>query len=121
MSASHPATQVRRFKTRAGREVRFTALGFGSAPLGNYLRPLSEEESDSILAAAWASGLRYYDTAPLYGLGLSEQRVGRLLRRHPRSDYTISTKVGRLLEPCKPEEVNGVIFVATPQVRLLYD
>ncbi|MGH8314509.1 MAG: aldo/keto reductase, partial [Steroidobacterales bacterium] len=49
------------------------------------------------------------------------QRVGRLLRRHPRSDYTISTKVGRLLEPCKPEEVNGVIFVATPQVRFLYD
>ena len=121
MTASHPATQLRRFVTRAGRELNFTALGFGSAPLGNYLRPLSEAESDSILAAAWADGLRYFDTAPLYGLGLSEQRVGRLLGSHPRSDYTISTKVGRLLEPCAPEDVNGVIFVDTPQVRFVYD
>jgi D-threo-aldose 1-dehydrogenase len=121
MTASNGAIRTRRFLTRAGRELKFTALGFGSAPLGNYLRPLSEAESDSILDAAWASGLRYYDTAPLYGLGLSEQRVGRLLRKHARSDYTISTKVGRLLEPCKPEEVNGAFFVNTPQVKFVYD
>jgi D-threo-aldose 1-dehydrogenase len=121
MSASHGATTPRKFVTRAGRELRFTSLGFGSAPLGNYLRPLTEPESDAILAAAWASGLRYFDTAPLYGLGLSEQRVGRLLRKQPRGDFTISTKVGRLLEPCKPDEVNGVIFVDTPQVKFVYD
>ena len=121
MSVSHQATKARKFVTRAGRELKFTALGFGSAPLGNYLRPLSEEESDAILAAAWTSGLRYYDTAPLYGLGLSELRVGRLLKKHKRNEYTISTKVGRLLEPCKPEEVNGVIFVNTPQVKFVYD
>ena len=121
MSASHRATSTRRFVTRAGRELKFTALGFGSAPLGNYLRPLSEPESDSILDAAWASGLRYYDMAPLYGLGLSEQRVGRLLRRQKRSDFIMSTKVGRLLEPCKPDEVNGGFFVNTPQVKFIYD
>ncbi|HZF16119.1 MAG TPA: aldo/keto reductase [Steroidobacteraceae bacterium] len=121
MPASHQATKSRKFVTRAGRELQFTALGFGSAPLGNYLRPLSEEESDTILAAAWSSGLRYFDTAPLYGLGLSEMRVGRLLKGKQRSDYTLSTKVGRLLEPCAENEVNGVIFVNTPQVRFIYD
>jgi D-threo-aldose 1-dehydrogenase len=112
---------VRRFVTRAGKEVKFTALGFGSAPLGNYLRPLSEEECDQTLATAWDAGIRYYDTAPLYGLGLSEMRVGRLLAKHRRQDFTVGTKVGRLLIPCAKEEVNGLFFVDTPQVRFVYD
>src|SRR5262245_32970999 len=116
MTAQARATATRFLTTKAGRRVPFTELGFGSAPLGNYLRALSEEECDATLAAAWASGLRYYDTAPLYGLGLSEQRVGRLLRKHARDAFTISTKVGRLLEPCAPEDVNGLFFVHTPQV-----
>ena len=111
----------REFTTRAGRPLSFTALGFGSAPLGNYLRALSEEECDQTLQAAWDSGLRYFDTAPLYGLGLSESRVGRLLRRHANETFTLSTKVGRLLEPCAPDEVNGAFFVNTPQVRFVYD
>jgi D-threo-aldose 1-dehydrogenase len=121
MNAQDRTTATRLFTTRAGRNVSFTALGFGSAPLGNYLRALSEEECDATLTAAWDSGLRYYDTAPLYGLGLSEQRVGRLLRTQPRAAFTISSKVGRLLEPCAPEEVNGLFFVHTPQVRFVYD
>jgi len=121
LNAHARATKERTFTTRAGRDVSFTALGFGSAPLGNYLRALSEQECDETLSAAWESGLRYYDTAPLYGLGLSEQRVGRLLRRRPRDEFTISTKVGRLLEPCAPDEVNGLFFVHTPQVRFIYD
>jgi D-threo-aldose 1-dehydrogenase len=107
--------------TRAGRELTFTAMGFGSAPLGNYLRPLSEAECDQTLAAAWDSGMRYFDTAPLYGLGLSEMRVGRLLAQRPRQEFTLSTKVGRLLTPCAKEEVNGFFFVETPQVRFSYD
>jgi D-threo-aldose 1-dehydrogenase len=65
--------------------------------------------------------MRYFDTAPLYGLGLSEVRVGRLLARHPRKDYLVSTKVGRLLTPCAKEDVNGMFFVETPQVRFDYD
>jgi len=115
------AAAVRRFVTRAGRELKFTALGFGSAPLGNYLRPLSEEECEQTLSAAWDSGARYFDTAPLYGLGLSEMRVGRLLSKRRRQDFIIATKVGRLLLPCEKDEVNGLFFVETPQVRFIYD
>ena len=117
---SHAADR-RRFVTRAGKELNFTALGFGSAPLGNYLRPLGEEECDQTLSAAWDSGARYFDTAPLYGLGLSEMRVGRLLARRPREDFIVATKVGRVLTPCAKEEVNGIFFVDTPQVRFDYD
>ena len=121
MADQKDAPERRRFVTRAGRELSFSALGFGSAPLGNYLRALSEDECDATLSAAWSSGLRYFDTAPLYGLGLSEVRVGRLLGRQKRADFTISTKVGRLLEPCAASEVNGFFFVHTPQVRFVYD
>jgi len=121
MTRTTHVSDRRRFVTRAGKELSFTAMGFGSAPLGNYLRQLSEEDCDQTLSAAWGSGMRYFDTAPLYGLGLSEVRVGRLLARHPRKDYTLSTKVGRLLTPCAKDEVNGMFFVHTPQVRFDYD
>src|SRR5689334_25359980 len=96
--------EVREFLTRGGRKLSFTALGFGAAPLGNLLRALTEEESDAVLTAAWQSGLRYFDTAPLYGYGLSEARLSRLLAQHARDRWTLSTKVGRLLEPCTREE-----------------
>lgn len=121
MTIGSQAAERRRFVTRAGKTLDFTALGFGSAPLGNYLRPLSEEECDRTLSAAWDSGVRYFDTAPLYGLGLSEMRVGRLLAGRPRKDFILSTKVGRLLLPCEKDEVNGIFFVETPQVRFVYD
>lgn len=121
MTNGSQAADRRRFVTRAGKSLDFTALGFGSAPLGNYLRALSEEECDRTLSAAWDSGVRYFDTAPLYGLGLSEMRVGRLLAQRPRQDFILSTKVGRLLLPCEKDEVNGIFFVETPQVRFVYD
>jgi D-threo-aldose 1-dehydrogenase len=121
MPAALYASDQRKFVTRAGQSLSFTALGFGSAPLGNYLRALSEKECDQTLATAWNSGIRYFDTAPLYGLGLSEMRVGRLLKQHPRSEFVLSTKVGRLLEPCEKSEVNDIFFVDTPQVRFHYD
>jgi D-threo-aldose 1-dehydrogenase len=112
---------VRTFVSRAGREIAFTAVGFGSAPLGNYLRPLSEADCDATLQAAWDAGMRYFDTAPFYGFGLSEQRIGRLLQAVDRKDYVISTKVGRLFEPCEPDEVNSLFFKNTPQLRFHYD
>ncbi len=121
MTADHQCSAKRTFVTRAGKSLTFTTLGFGSAPLGNYLRPLSEEDCDATLRTAWDSGMRYFDTAPLYGLGLSEVRVGRMLSQQNRDDFVISTKVGRLLEPCEPDEVNGMFFVETPQVRFYYD
>lgn len=121
MMASKIAASVRRFTPRGGRDLSFTALGFGSAPLGNYLRALAEDECDEILGSVWKSGLRYFDTAPFYGLGLSELRVGRLLRQKARDQFLIASKVGRLLEPCAPDQVNGYFFVQTPQVRFVYD
>jgi D-threo-aldose 1-dehydrogenase len=121
MTQRPSTTTVRTFVTRGGREIPFTTMGFGSAPLGNYLRPLSEEDCDATLQAAWDAGMRYFDTAPFYGFGLSEQRIGRLLKKLDRKDYIISTKVGRLFEPCAPEEVNSLFFKNTPQLRFYYD
>ncbi|GAA3084614.1 D-threo-aldose 1-dehydrogenase [Kribbella aluminosa] len=72
-------------------------FGLGCAPLGNLFEEFSDEQADAILTAAWASGVRYFDTAPHYGLGLSEQRLGRFLATKPRDEYVVSTKVGRLL------------------------
>jgi len=77
--------------------LTFTELGFGTAPLGNLYRAISDETADAILARAWAGGVRYFDTAPLYGFGLSETRLNRFLRDKPRRDYVLSTKIGRLL------------------------
>jgi D-threo-aldose 1-dehydrogenase len=72
-------------------------LGFGAAPIGNLYTAVAEEEADSTLETAWRAGIRYFDTAPHYGAGLSEHRVGRLLRQGRRQDAVISTKVGRVL------------------------
>lgn len=72
-------------------------LGYGAANLGNLFRELSDDEAWEILEAAWRSGVRYFDTAPHYGLGLSEKRLGAFLRTKPRDEYVVSTKVGRLL------------------------
>jgi D-threo-aldose 1-dehydrogenase len=121
MSVHHQASQLKTFVTRGGRRVAFSRLGFGGAPLGNYLKALSEAECDALLEAAWASGLRYYDVAPFYGLGLSERRVGRLLKQHSRDSFTLGSKVGRVLEPCAREDVNSLFYVDTPQVRWSYD
>ncbi|MFN0115181.1 MAG: aldo/keto reductase [Paracoccaceae bacterium] len=83
--------------------LTFTELGFGCAPLGNLFRAMSDDAAQAVLQAAWDSGVRYFDTAPLYGLGLSETRVNRFLRDKPRDDFVISTKVGRLLRACPPD------------------
>lgn len=85
---------------RLGRsEVRISALGFGAAPLGNLYTPVSDDDSKTAVDAAWDAGVRYFDTAPHYGLGLSERRLGAALAHRPRAGFTVSTKVGRLLEP----------------------
>ena len=74
-----------------------TRLSFGGAPLGNLFRETSEQDARAAVDAAWDAGMRYFDTAPHYGLGLSERRVGEALRERPRADYVLSTKAGRLL------------------------
>lgn len=77
----------------------FRQLGFGAAQFGNLGRETSDEECAGAFSEAWNSGLRYFDTAPHYGLGLSERRLGEALHQYPRDDYVLSTKVGRLLRP----------------------
>jgi D-threo-aldose 1-dehydrogenase len=85
---------------RVGRtDVRVTAVGFGSAPIGNLYSEVSDETARGAVEAAWAAGIRYFDTAPHYGLGLAEQRLGRALAPYDRSEFVLSTKVGRLLVP----------------------
>jgi D-threo-aldose 1-dehydrogenase len=74
-------------------------LGFGAANLGNLYRPMTDEDARAVLDAAWESGIRAFDTAPHYGLGLSERRLGAFLATKPRADYVVSTKAGRLLRP----------------------
>ncbi|MFJ7074142.1 aldo/keto reductase [Streptomyces sp. NPDC098781] len=73
-------------------------LGFGAAVIGNLYTEVTDEQANEAVSAAWRRGIRYYDTAPHYGLGLSERRLGAALREHPREEYTVSTKVGRRLE-----------------------
>ena len=74
-------------------------LSLGCAQLGNLYREVSDEDARATVDAAWELGVRYFDTAPHYGLGLSERRLGRALAARPRSELVVSTKVGRLLEP----------------------
>lgn len=100
----------------------FTELGFGSAPLGNLYREVSDADATATLEAAWAAGVRYYDTAPLYGLGLSETRLNAFLRGKKRDEYVLSTKVGRVLQVCPPEQRTGIgKFFGTPSRREVYD
>ena len=72
-------------------------LGFGAAPLGNMFRNIPDEEAVATVEAAWKQGIRYFDTAPFYGAGLSEIRLGRVLAKHKRNEYLLSSKVGRLI------------------------
>ena len=83
------------------------ALGYGAANVGNLFRELSDDEALAVLNGAWDSGIRYFDTAPHYGLGLSERRLGAFLQTKPRDEYVLSTKVGRLLRP-DPDHDGGL-------------
>jgi D-threo-aldose 1-dehydrogenase len=74
-------------------------LGYGAANLGNLYRAMSDEDAWAVCDAAWESGIRAFDTAPHYGLGLSERRLGAFLATKPRAEYVLSTKAGRLLRP----------------------
>jgi len=85
--------------TRSTGAVALTELGLGGAQFGNLYREMPEAEAAAVVDRAWAAGVRYFDTAPHYGLGLSERRLGALLRDRPRDELVLSTKVGRLLVP----------------------
>ncbi|MCU1509418.1 MAG: putative oxidoreductase [Glaciihabitans sp.] len=83
--------------TRRG--LRLTELGLGAAQFGNLYRETTDAEAAEAVTAAWDAGIRYFDTAPHYGLGLSERRIGRSLQERPRDEFVLSSKVGKLLVP----------------------
>jgi len=87
-------------RRRLGRsQIRVTELSLGGAAIGNLFTEVTEEDARATVDAAWEGGIRTFDTAPHYGLGLSERRLGAALRSRPRDEYVISTKIGRLLRP----------------------
>jgi D-threo-aldose 1-dehydrogenase len=101
-------------------------LGFGAAPLGNMFRNIPDDEAESTVEAAWSAGTRYFDTAPFYGAGLSEIRLGNVLSKHKRSDYLLSSKVGRLLLDEVEQEVQtfgekGDLFKHGRGNKVVYD
>ncbi len=114
--------KIRNWRRGGGATIDFTELGLGTAPLGNLYRAIDDDEARAILERAWAGGIRYYDTAPLYGLGHSERRLGALLRDKPRDEYVLSTKAGRLLQACAPAERTGFgKWFEVPARREVYD
>jgi D-threo-aldose 1-dehydrogenase len=101
-------------------------LGFGTAPLGNMYRNIPDEEAAATIEAAWQAGTRYFDTAPFYGAGLAEIRLGKELVKHKRADYVLSTKVGRLIL----DEIDsgrrefgekGALFASGRSNKIVYD
>jgi D-threo-aldose 1-dehydrogenase len=87
-------------RTRPGpRGLTLTELGLGTGPLGNLYEAITDARAQETVAVAWDAGIRHFDTAPHYGLGLAERRLGRALAGVPRTAYVLSTKVGRVLEP----------------------
>ena len=96
-------------------------MGLGGAPLGNLFAELADTEAHDTVTRAWQEGIRLFDTAPLYGHGDSERRMGEGLREYDRDGFVLSTKVGRLLEPSAPEAVDGGHFVKTLPFQPVYD
>lgn len=111
-------------KARLANNLDVTSIGLGSAPLGGLFSAVSDADAEATLAAGWSAGIRFYDTAPLYGFGLAEQRLGAFLRQQPREAYAISTKVGRLLRPeansAEDDHYKGVPALR-PQFDFSYD
>jgi D-threo-aldose 1-dehydrogenase len=101
--------------------LKVPVLGFGSAPLGDIYEKIPEARALATVQAAYDSGCRLFDTAPLYGYGLSEHRVGHVLRQQPRDSYVLSTKVGRWLKPTPPEQIDRGQWVGGLNMQPVYD
>jgi D-threo-aldose 1-dehydrogenase len=112
-----PSTAVRLGSTK----VAVTRLGLGTGPIGGWPEPVTEEDARATISAAWEAGVRYFDTAPLYGYGQAETWLGRTLGSYPRSGFSLSTKVGRLLREPR-EETQADFFTGTGRsVRPVFD
>ncbi|WFP78129.1 aldo/keto reductase [Mesorhizobium sp. WSM4906] len=109
-------------KRRIGKTaLEVTEISFGGAAIGGLYRACPREAAMATLETAWNAGLRYFDTAPFYGFGLSERRTGDFLRDKPRSSYVLSTKVGRLFRPVPEDQVPDHSYVDPLAFALDYD
>ncbi len=97
--------------------VELPRLGFGTAPLGGLYEDVDGQTATATVDAAWAAGMRFFDTAPLYGSGLAEERLGAALAARPRDGYVLSTKVGRVLRPGRASSV----FPGAPPFEAVFD
>jgi D-threo-aldose 1-dehydrogenase len=112
------AINIRKFG-RAGFDI--TDMGFGAAPIGNFLRPIPEAEAGAMVERAWDAGMRYFDTAPYYGHGLSELRLGHYLRWKPREQFVVSSKVGRVLKAARKETIDFKPWVDAAPFKPRFD
>jgi D-threo-aldose 1-dehydrogenase len=96
-------------------------LGMGGVPLGNEFEVVTDKDAYATIEAAWNAGVRYYDVAPWYGLGLAERRYGNFLHNQERSEYVLSTKVGKLLKASRTAK-NKEYFPFSPSPNdVIYD
>lgn len=109
-------------KVRFGRtDLKVTAFGFGTAPIGNIFREIDESTSDAMIRQAWDRGVRYFDTAPMYGHGLAELRTGYSLRWKNRDDLVLSSKVGRLLKPARKADIDYAPWTNAGRFTMHFD
>jgi D-threo-aldose 1-dehydrogenase len=102
-------------------DLEVTAFGFGAAPIGNIFRPIDDRTAGAMIERAWEAGVRYYDTAPMYGHGLSELRCGAALRWKNRDDFILSSKVGRILKPKRRSEIDFAPWVDAAANEMVFD
>ena len=102
-------------------DLKVTAFGFGTAPIGNIFREIDEETSDGMIQASWDAGVRYFDTAPMYGHGLSELRTGHSLRWKNRDDFVLSSKVGRILKPARKDDIDYAPWTNAGRFTMHFD
>jgi D-threo-aldose 1-dehydrogenase len=109
-------------KRKFGRvDLQVTSFAFGTAPVGNIFREIDEATSDAMFQRSWDAGVRYYDTAPMYGHGLSELRTGQSLRWKRRDDFVLSSKVGRLLRPARRDQIEFAPWTNAAPFRVEFD
>ena len=109
-------------KNKFGRvDLEVTAFGFGTAPVGNIFREIDETTSDAMFQRSWDEGIRFYDTAPMYGHGLSELRTGYSLRWKNRDDFVLASKVGRVLTPARKAEIDYAPWTNAGRFHMEFD
>ena len=109
-------------KRKLGRvDLHVTAFAFGAAPIGNIFGEIDDATASAMIEHAWDAGIRYYDTAPMYGHGLAELRCGHALRWKRRDDFVLSTKVGRILQPARRDSIDFAPWVNAGAFAMHFD